>query len=262
MQRWSTNIFKLGGIQLSVHASFLILPVWVGYESWSSEGWSGVAWGLGLLAAFFSCVVLHEFGHALVALRLGIRVPRIILLPIGGMAQFERIPRRPIEEVLIAVAGPLVNVFIALLLYLAVTIPSDQVNDPAWEGANGFLFILMTANVAMAAFNMIPVFPMDGGRVLRALLAVRLPYVKASFIAATVAKILGTCGIAFALWQELWLLAVLFGFIILVGEAEYRQVKRSIEAEERMYAWLSRLTEERLGEPSTHPDPEEDSPRP
>lgn len=221
------NLFRVGDIQLAVHASFLVLPPLAALEGWSEGGgWEGALLALGLLAAFFVCVVLHEFGHALAALRLGIRVPRILLLPIGGMAEFERIPRRPADELFIAIAGPLVNVLIVALLLPFVTFPESWEEDPAWFGTNGFVLSLLIANAVMAVFNLLPVFPMDGGRVLRALLALRLPYLRATFLAATIAKVLAVGLIGLALWAGLWLAAVLFVFVIIVGEAEYRTVRR------------------------------------
>ncbi len=247
------NLFRVGGIQLAVHASFVLLPILVAWEGWAYEGWLGAGLGLATLAAFFTCVVLHELGHAFAAARLGIRVPRILLLPIGGMAEFERIPRKPAEELLIAVAGPLVNVLLVGLLALFITWPQTPLSiilglepdplglaehDPALLGMNVFLLTLLLANVAMATFNMLPVFPMDGGRVLRALLATRLSYLRATWIAALVAKVLATLLIALALWQEAWLAAALFTFILIVGNAEYQSVRL---AEEREALWRKLL---------------------
>lgn len=249
------NLFRVGGIQLAVHASFVLLPVLVAWEGWSSAGWEGALLGLAMLAAFFTCVVLHELGHAFAASRLGIRVPRILLLPIGGMAEFERIPRKPSEELQIAVAGPLVNVLLVALLSLFITWPQTPLSivlglepdplgladhDPALLGVNVFLLTLLLGNVAMATFNMIPVFPMDGGRVLRALLATRLSYLRATWIAALVAKILASLLILLALWQQAWLAALLFTFILIVGNAEYQSVRL---AEEREALWRRLLDE-------------------
>lgn len=228
------NLFRVGGIQLSVHASFLLLPVLVLWENRGPEsGFLSILLSLGLLLGIFVCVLLHELGHAYAARKLGIRVPRILLLPIGGMAEFERMPRNPTQEIIIAVAGPLVNGLIITVLIPFLRFPSGWEDEVAWAGANGYFLTLLLANGLMALFNMIPVFPMDGGRVLRALLAYKLPYLKATFIAATVAKVLAALFIAAALWQELWMLAVLFVFIIVVGEAEYRTLKRSLAMEER-----------------------------
>jgi len=237
MFRWSINLFRIGGIQLAVHSSFLILVLAVAWEGARGDGLEGAFYALTMLLSFFICVVLHELGHSVVALRCHIRVPRILLLPIGGMAEFERIPRQPRQEIGIALAGPAVNLVILWFLALFTQLPddlweSDSWSTPGlWDGLNGFMLQLMVVNAVMAAFNLIPVFPMDGGRVLRALLATRMPYVKATFVAALVAKVLGVLFLALALWHHAWLPALLFAFILFVGEKEYRSVKRTEQAE-------------------------------
>ena len=109
MLGWSINLFRVFGIQLAVHASFVLLLAYYGYDGWKEGGLPGLLWSLGLIILFFVCVVLHELGHSLTARRYGVRVPRILLLPIGGMAEFDRIPRKPSEELLITIAGPAVN---------------------------------------------------------------------------------------------------------------------------------------------------------
>ena len=117
MLGWSINLFRVFGIQLAVHASFFLLLAYVAYEGWTESGWLGLVWSTWLILSFFGCVVLHELGHSLTARRYGVRVPRILLMPIGGMAEFDSIPRRPSHEVAIAIAGPLVNFIIAGLLW-------------------------------------------------------------------------------------------------------------------------------------------------
>src|SRR5665213_777750 len=117
MLRWSINLFRVFGIQLAVHASFFLLLAYFGYDGWKDGGLLGLTWSLAVIILFFWCVVLHELGHSLTARRFGVRVPRILLLPIGGMAEFDRIPRNPSEELLITVAGPAVNfVLVGVLL--------------------------------------------------------------------------------------------------------------------------------------------------
>ena len=119
MLGWSINLFRVCGIQLAVHASFLLLLAYWAYQGWQEGGAVGMAWSVGLIVLFFVCVILHELGHSLTARRYGIRVPRIMLLPIGGMAEFERIPRQPRQELLITMAGPAVNfLLVAMLLPL------------------------------------------------------------------------------------------------------------------------------------------------
>jgi len=239
MFRWSINLFRIGGIQLAVHSSFLILIAAVAWEGARGDGLEGALYALSTLLCFFICVVLHELGHSVVALRCKIRVPRILLLPIGGMAEFDRIPRQPRQEIGIALAGPAVNLVILYFLALFAQLPDDLWEPDSWstpglwEGTNGFLLQLVLVNAVMAAFNLIPVFPMDGGRVLRAMLATRMPYVRATFVAALVAKVLGGLFLLLSLWLHAWIPALLFTFILFVGEKEYRATKRGDEAEER-----------------------------
>src|SRR5258708_10407762 len=120
MLGWSINLFRVFGIQLAVHASFLLLLGYVGYEGWVEGQLPGMLWSVALIVAFFICVILHELGHSLTARRYGVNVPRILLLPIGGMAEFDRIPRKPSEELLITAAGPAVNFLIVAALLPAV----------------------------------------------------------------------------------------------------------------------------------------------
>src|SRR5262245_60625598 len=120
MLGWSFRLFRIRGIQLAVHVSFFLLPAYAAVEGWLWDGWSGAGLMVALVMVLFTCVVLHELGHCFAARRLGVGVPRILLLPIGGMAEFDRMPRRPRDEFVIAIAGPLVNVALAGLLYAGV----------------------------------------------------------------------------------------------------------------------------------------------
>lgn len=239
MLGWSINLFRVRGIQLSVHASFFLLLAWVGYEGWQLDHqWLGIVWSVGIFLAFFGCVVLHEFGHSFTAMHFGIRVRRILLMPIGGMAEFDSIPREPMRELLITLAGPAVNFAIAAFLWLFV----DVVSGPDYPAtAVGFAQLLLYANLVMGCFNLLPVFPMDGGRIFRALLAWRKPYLQATFLAATVGKVLAVLAAIIAIfWYESYLTAGLFAFIYLAGEAEYRAVKRRERDDEHWRAMLAR----------------------
>jgi len=167
----------------------------------------------------------------------GIRVRRILLMPIGGMAQFDDVPRQPWREFLITIAGPAVNFAIAGLLALWVGRPVGWPfsGDDYETRVFGFAQLLLTWNLLLGVVNLVPVFPMDGGRIFRALLATRLPYLQATFWAATVGKALAIVGALLALFVwNLPMLAVLFGFIFFVGEAEYRTAKYR-ELEEARY---------------------------
>jgi Zn-dependent protease len=203
-----------------------------------------VFWNVAILLAFFTCVVLHEFGHSLTALRYGVGVRRILLMPIGGMAEFDSIPREPSRELAITLAGPAVNFAIAAGLWLLAGMPAGwpRGDYDFAASATGFAQLLVHWNLLMGLFNLVPVFPMDGGRIFRALLATRLPYLRATFIAATVAKVLAVAGIALALFVfDAALTAVLFAFIFVAGEAEYRAVKRREQDDAHWRAMLARL---------------------
>ncbi len=227
MLGWSFNLFRIRGIQLAVHFSFLLLLAYVGDEGWKQDGMNGLLWSVATLLAFFTCVVLHELGHSFTARHYGVGVPRILLMPIGGMAEFDSIPRRPSQELLITVAGPAVNFVIAGILWFVARFPEDWDPNMTPGTLNELACALFAANLVMGCFNLVPVFPMDGGRILRALLAMKLPYLRATFWAASVGKVLAVAGVLLMMfWWHNYLGGVLFAFIFIAGEAEYRAVKR------------------------------------
>lgn len=258
MLGWSLNLFRVRGIQLAVHFSFFLLLAYAGWEGAQGYphpddptvmvggGWLGFALSIFALLVLFTCVVLHEFGHSFTAMAFGVNVRRILLMPIGGMAEFDSIPRQPARELLITLAGPAVNFAIAGVLYLVVPFPSGwQPLDFAYPATPaGFAQLIAHFNLVMGCFNLIPVFPMDGGRILRALLATRMSYLRATFIAATVAKVLALAGIATALLafaEPHPLSAFLFAFIFFAGEMEYRAVKRRELDDAHWRAVLARI---------------------
>jgi Zn-dependent protease len=214
--RWSLKIAKLAGIDIFIHFTFFVLLIWVAFIQWQLNGSIGAAFsGVVFILAVFACVVLHELGHALAARKYGIRTQDIILLPIGGVARLEKMPNQPIQELWVALAGPAVNVAIAALLavYLWVTHTLTPDNQLTMITA-AFIERIMGVNIFLVLFNMIPAFPMDGGRVLRALLATRLAYIKATKVSANlgqgIALLLGIIGlfynpillfIAFFVWM-------------------------------------------------------------
>ncbi|QYM80617.1 site-2 protease family protein [Horticoccus luteus] len=254
------NLFRVRGIQVAVHASFFLLLGYIAWEGEKAAGLPGALWSATAVCAFFACVVLHELGHSFTAMHFGIRVPRILLMPIGGMAQFDRIPREPRQELLITVAGPLVNFALAGLLWLAVSFPAGwmQVEIPRSVGDLGRQ--LFVANLVMGIFNFLPAFPMDGGRILRALLAFRLPYLRATWWAATAGKVVaGSCIVlvllwpADAAWEQRGLRAALFLFIFIAGETEYRMLMRHEREEEHWRRTLARLAATRTDPPVLSP---------
>ena len=188
--KWSWKIGTFAGIAVYMHATFLLLLGWIALSHWMQyQSLLPTLLGVGFIVALFLCVVLHEYGHALAARKFGIATKDITLLPIGGLARLERIPDKPNQELWVALAGPAVNVVIAALLgaYLFLTGHFQPVQQMALtHGA--FLERVMFANLFLIAFNMVPAFPMDGGRVLRALLAKRMEYAKATRVAASIGQ--------------------------------------------------------------------------
>ncbi len=201
--KWSWKLGEVAGIGVYIHATFLILIGWVALSHWQ-QGHSLMATlaGIAFILALFGCVLLHELGHALTAKKYGIRTRDITLLPIGGLARLERMPDDPRQELWVALAGPAVNVVIAAVLFVWLKLTDSLQPLGQLSVSGGSFFVrLMVVNVFLVLFNMIPAFPMDGGRVLRALLATRMDYTHATQIAAHLGQ-----GIAF-----------LFGFIGFFG---------------------------------------------
>lgn len=232
MLAWSINLFRVAGIRLAVHGSFLLLLAWVATQGWAEEGWAGAAANVAVVCILFTCVVLHELGHSLTARRFGIGVRRILLLPIGGMAEFEAIPRQPRAELLITLAGPAVNFAIVLLLLPFVPYRQFNLNDGLPVNLTGLGLALFYLNLIMGGFNLLPVFPMDGGRILRALLAMHRPYLEATKWAVNIGKVGAAAGVVYmGFIQGHFLSALLFSFIFVAGDMEYRAVQRQAQAE-------------------------------
>ncbi len=233
--KWSWKIFRFAGIDVYAHATFLILIIWLALSFWmTGNSLQAAAGGVGFILILFACVVMHEFGHALTARRYGIRTRKIILLPIGGVADMERMPENPRHEIAVALAGPAVNLVIALViwLWLVATGTLLQASEMALAGGS-FLQKLMVINVILAVFNLLPAFPMDGGRVLRALLSMRMSHTRATRKAASI-------GQGFALW--LGLIGLLYNpFLIFI--ALFVWIGAAAEAgSEEMKSTLSKAT--------------------
>jgi Zn-dependent protease/CBS domain-containing protein len=224
MKRWSLSVGTYGGTEVRIHITFLMLLAFFAWDAMRRGGVSAAVEVLAFLIAMFTCVLLHEFGHVIAARRYGIRTPDITLLPIGGLARLERMPREPMQELIVAIAGPAVNVVIGLILLMFHgLVPFDEFMDELIRGS--FTGRLMVWNFVMVGFNMIPAFPMDGGRVLRAVLAMFLDYGQATRVAATLGQGLAVIGAMVALltpgYHLLPLLIALFIFMAAGQEAAY-----------------------------------------
>lgn len=187
--KWSFHLARIAGIDVRIHATFFLLLAWFGIIYYAEGGPTALFAGMSFIILLFVCVVLHEFGHALAARAYGINTPDITLLPIGGIARLERMPDKPRQELVVALAGPAVNVVIAFALYVVIGRLFDlgEFGHVA-EGGGNLLSRLLFINIVLVAFNLLPAFPMDGGRVLRALLAMRLKHARATQIAAIVGQ--------------------------------------------------------------------------
>ena len=221
---WSLPIIRIAGIQLRIHITFLLLIGWLAF-GYYAEGGSAAALGrVFFILLLFLCVVLHEFGHAFAAKAFGINTPDITLLPIGGVARLERMPEEPVQELIIALAGPAVNVIIAICLFLVIG-SRGLMNAATIQGGDLIAQLLMI-NVMLLLFNLLPAFPMDGGRVLRALLATRLSYARATQIAASIGQgcafVFGFIGL---IWNPFLLFIALFVYIGASQEAALAQMK-------------------------------------
>lgn len=232
--RWSWKIGRVAGINVYVHATFLLLIAFIVFVYWV-QGHNVYTTLLGVLfvLAIFGCIVLHELGHALTARHYGIRTRDIVLLPIGGVARLERMPENPLEELRVALAGPAVNVVIAAAIFglLAATGRTPGLRDFFNVGLGGgdFLKRLMAVNAWLAGFNLLPAFPMDGGRVLRALLATRLEYTLATQHAAHVGQAMALLFGFFGLfWDPFLLFVALFVWMGAEAEATMVQMRTSL----------------------------------
>lgn len=235
----SLTLFRIYDIQIRIHWSFLLILVY-GAFIFSNRAGSvvvGAAYGVVVMVLLFLCVTLHEFGHAMAARHYGIKVPNITLLPIGGVASLERMPDKPSQELVIAIAGPLVNIVIAVLLLplAAFSISLDSragmmpsarmlVNSMMMPGFTNLVIYLLTTNILLVVFNLLPAFPMDGGRVLRALLAMAMPYVRATRIAVYVGRAMALLfAVAGIMGGGIFLLLIAF-FVYVGGSAELESV--------------------------------------
>ena len=188
---WSFSIGRILGSDLRIHVTFLLLLAWIGFDGYTNYGPSAALESVLFVIVLFACVIAHEYGHALRARKYGIKTPDITLLPIGGMARLEKMPEKPLQEIAVAFAGPAVNVVIFAILFLILGgISSENMLTEIDGSFEGFWSRVALLNLVLAVFNLIPAFPMDGGRVFRAMLALFMPRPRATHIAAIVGQIL------------------------------------------------------------------------
>ena len=210
---------------MRIHVTFLLYLAWIWLNYYQVAGLSGAIQGVLLILALFACVLLHEFGHAFAARAFGIRTPDITLWPFGGVARLNRIPDKPWQELIVAIAGPLVNVVIAAVLFLIHGTAGIQQAEHLESPRVDLLAKLAWVNVILVLFNLIPAFPMDGGRVLRALLAMVMPYAQATQIAARLGQGLA---ILFAVFGFVYNPVLIFiAFVIFVGAQQELAMARA-----------------------------------
>lgn len=255
---WSFPIGRLFGSELRVHATFFLLLLWIGVAAYAAGGMEAALYNLLFILALFGCVVAHEFGHALMARRYGIATPDITLLPIGGMARLERMPEKPSQEVAVALAGPAVNVVIWAILVVVFRAETQvealiNIEDPA----EGFLGRLAMVNLFLVAFNMLPAFPMDGGRVFRALLATRMSRVRATRVAATAGQTLAFLFGFLGLFGGNPLLLLIAVFVFIAASAEsadvaMRDLARHMSVRDAMITRFESLREDSTLDDAAH----------
>lgn len=246
---WSVSIGSIAGTVIRIHVTFLLFLIWIFISSYMTAGPEAAWSGLAFIVLLFACVVAHEFGHILMARRFGVRTPDVTLLPIGGVARLERIPEKPSEEFFIAIAGPLVNVAITLGL---VTLAHANTNPEHLVAVDDSKIALVDrlaiVNLFLVLFNMIPAFPMDGGRVLRALLASRLGFVRATEVAAAIGQALAfVLGFAGLFSNPMLIFIAIFVYLAAASEAHMvslRAMSRGVPVTSAMMTQFARLSPE------------------
>lgn len=229
---WTLRLGRWMGIDVYLHVTFLLLLGLVGLShGLAGGGLAAAAGGVVFFACFFACVLLHEYGHALAARHYGVGTRDITLLPIGGVARLERMPDRPAQELVVALAGPLVNVVIAAGLFLGLKLGGWWQPLSTLGATSGNMFErLLVANVFLVLFNLLPAFPMDGGRVLRAVLAMKLPHARATRLAAWVGQAMAVIfGVTGLFGNPMLLLIAVFVWLGAAKEAAAAEVQASFQ---------------------------------
>ncbi len=218
---WSITIGRIAGTAVRIHVTFLLFLAWIGFSAFSQGGAEAAKQNLAFIVALFACVLLHEFGHIFTARAFGIKTPEVTLLPIGGVASLERIPEEPRQELAVALAGPMVNVVIAIALVLVFGGALPEEVSKIDDAKIGLVPRLVAANVFLALFNMLPAFPMDGGRVLHAILSMRMGPQRSIQLAARIGQ-----GLAFLLGflglfgNPMLVFIAVFVYVAAAGEAQ------------------------------------------
>lgn len=221
--RW--KLARIAQIDIFLHWTFFLAPAYLVYQwRWGEElPWTHVAILLGLLIAVFSCVLMHEYGHALMARFFGVQTKDIIITPIGGLARLERMPRNPFQELMITLAGPAVNLVIAFLLGIYVLMTGGKmIPEPGFDGLLQIPVILMWMNLVLFLFNLIPAFPMDGGRILRSGLAFFLPHQQATRVAAILGQICASVFAIYGLIFQQYSFVLIGAFVFFAARHEMR----------------------------------------
>jgi Zn-dependent protease len=229
--RWSYRIGQIAGTDIKVHVTFLLIVALWAFRGYETGGPSGALAGALALLVLFACVLLHEFGHILMARRFGVRTPDVILLPIGGVARLERIPDEPKQELLIALAGPAVTLAIVVFLYIILELTGSSISLDRVSPYQPSIPLFIFMNTYLLLFNLIPAFPMDGGRVLRALLSSKLGLVRGTRIAATLGQMFALAGGLYGIVGNEPILILIAFFVFLGANAEAQAVETRVAGE-------------------------------
>jgi Zn-dependent protease/predicted transcriptional regulator len=219
---WSLNIGKIFGIRFRIHITFFLLVAFIFVSVLRDDGLKKAFIATAFICAVFACVLIHEIGHSLIALLFGKRAKSITLLPIGGIAALEELPEKPLQEIAMAIIGPLINLAIAALIFLFIG-SWTGIGEPNLypDSTRSFFAELINVNIFLALFNLIPAFPMDGGRVLRGVLALKLNFLKATNVAVIIGQAFATLFIFIGLFTNWWL--ALIGLFLYLGAGSEKQ---------------------------------------